>query len=95
MTAVICRACGWASWPVSRAYAERSVARFNAYLAAADDETRAVYGGRGASLDSYTCIRCGGTAFRPELPEDRIPDGVTLNPVVCDEHADYAPGQEQ
>lgn len=55
MTVVVCRGCGWASWPVSRAYAERSVARFNAYLAAADDETRAVYGGRSASLDPVVC----------------------------------------
>ncbi|MBP0439135.1 hypothetical protein [Tianweitania sediminis] len=87
---VVCRGCGWASWPVSRAWAERRVAEFNRFFDDASPETQESYGGR-SSLDSYRCLRCDGTAFRPMLPEDHIPDLVTISTVVCDELADDPP----
>ncbi|MBX3576273.1 MAG: hypothetical protein KF723_03620 [Rhizobiaceae bacterium] len=87
MRTVICTACGWASWAVTREYAERAVEGFNAVNDGANDEWREAYGRR-ASLDSYVCMQCGGAAFRPETPEDRIADGVTLKAVICDDLAD-------
>jgi len=86
-TTVVCRACGWASFAVSTAYAEREVAEFNAYYDVADEETRSRFSGR-SSLDEYRCLRCNGQAFRPETAEDKIPRYVTLNPVICEEFAD-------
>lgn len=85
---VICRACGWASFAVSTAYAEREVAEFNRFLDRASPETRAFYEGQQASISSYRCLQCNGTTFRLETPEDQIPKYVTLNPVICDELAD-------
>lgn len=88
MTAtVICRSCGWASFAVSRAYAEWEVARFNDYYEAADEKTRSHFAGP-SSLDQYRCLKCNGTAFRPMTDDDRVPDYVTLNPIVCDALAD-------
>ena len=84
---VICRACGWASYAVSTAYAERKVAEFNRFYDRAPERTRKHYSGH-TSIETYCCLNCGGTAFRPKTPEDRIPPYVTLSPVICDELAD-------
>lgn len=86
-TTVVCRACGWASFAVSRSWAERQIAEFNACHDAADPQEQESYGRR-SSLDEYRCLRCGGAAFRPKTAHDRIPYGATLNPVVCDAYAD-------
>lgn len=87
---VVCRGCGWASYAVTRAWAEQQITRFNEYYHAADEETRSHFAGP-SSLEQYRCLRCDGTAFRPVLPEDGIPDGVTLNPVIADELAEDPP----
>jgi ribosomal protein L37E len=84
---VVCRGCGWASYAVTRAWAEEQITRFNAYYESADEATRSSFGGPSSPSD-YRCLRCDGTAFRPALPEDRIPNYVTLSPVICDELAE-------
>jgi ribosomal protein L37E len=80
---VICAKCGWAAFAVSRTEAERQVEEFRAFYEASDEVTRARFNPpRG--LDSYACQQCGGSSFRPEAEDDRIPAGVTLAPVICD-----------
>lgn len=82
---VICLRCGWVSFAVTKAEAEREIAEFNAYYASLSDREKASYGGP-SSLDQYRCLRCGGSEFRQARDGD-CPNGVTLNPVVCDEFA--------
>lgn len=84
---VICRACGWASYAVSTAYAERKVAEFNRFYDRAPERTRKHYSGH-TSIETYRCLACGGQDFRAEMPEDRVADYVTVSPVICDELAD-------
>lgn len=88
MKRVTCIKCGLVSFAVTRAYAEAEVASFNVYFnSLTTDEQQNFYGGKGASIQSYKCMLCGGSLFRPSLPGD-CPDGCTLNPVICDELAD-------
>lgn len=81
---VICTSCGWAAFAVSRAEAEQQVLDFAAFYSAADEETRARFSPP-QGLEGYVCQRCAGSTFRPEEDTDRIPDGVTLGPVIWDE----------
>ncbi len=83
---VTCLRCGRVSFAVSRADAEREIAEFNAYYASLSDREKANYGGL-SSLEHYRCLQCGGSEFRQARDGD-CPNGVTLNPVVCDEFAD-------
>lgn len=82
---VTCNKCGWVSFAVSREFAEAEIAKFNAYYDALSLQDKASYGGR-STLASYACLRCGGSDFRPAVDGD-VPDGCTLNPVVCDKYA--------
>jgi hypothetical protein len=82
---VTCLRCGWVSFAVTKAEAEREIAEFNAYFASLPEEQKARYTGP-SSLDQYRCIGCEGSEFRQARDGD-CPDGVTLNPVVCDELA--------
>lgn len=82
---VTCLRCGWVSFAISRAEAEREIAEFNAYYASMYGEQKARYSGP-SSLDQYRCIGCGGSEFRLARDDD-CPNGATLNPVVCDEFA--------
>lgn len=84
-TSVTCLRCGWVSFAVTRAEAAREIAEFNAYYDSLSDREKARYGGP-SSLDQYTCLQCDGSEFR-EARDGDCPDGVTLNPVVCDEFA--------
>jgi hypothetical protein len=82
---VTCLRCRRVSFAVTKAEAEREIAEFNAYYASLSEEKKASYGGP-SSLDQYRCLRCHGSEFRPARDGD-CPDGVTINPVVCDEFA--------
>lgn len=91
---VICTSCGWAAFAVSRAEAERQVEGFRAFFEAADEATRTRFNPP-SGLDAYVCQRCGGASFRPETEGDRIPAGVTLGPVICEELAPSIPEKEE
>lgn len=84
---IICLDCGWISYAVTRAEAERMIESFNRYFdrLSPQDQQRH-YAGRRADLSSYRCINCGNgdpLRFRPARASDN-PYGVTVNPVVCD-----------
>ena len=78
---VTCTSCGWVSFAVTRAEAEIEVTRMNAYLATPSPAVRRGWSPEGASVEKYVCLNCGGSTFRPALPED-CPDGATTNPVI-------------
>lgn len=92
---ITCLDCGWISYAVTRAEAERMIESFNRYFdrLPSKDQQR-FYAGRRADLSSYRCINCGNgddLRFRPARASDS-PYGVTVNPVVCDRLA--APNAE-
>jgi len=79
---VTCTKCGWVSFAVSKAFAENEVKKFNTYFDSLPKrEQIKYYGGDGASIDEYTCMRCGGNEFRPAKTDD-YPVGCTLSPVI-------------
>lgn len=86
---VTCKKCRWVHMGVTRAFAEAEVQRFNEYFATLDTQQRETYyNNKPSQIENYIgCRRCGGTEFRPSLPDD-CPEGVTLNPVVYEEKSD-------
>lgn len=82
---VTCLRCGWVSWAITKAQAEKYVADYNAWFNALPAEMQA-RDGRQKGLDSYNCMRCGGSEFRKSVDDD-CPAGVTISPVVADEFA--------
>ena len=80
---VTCAACGWVHWPISRAYAEESVMRFNSFYDAAPAHVRESYLQRSDISQYEHCFRCGAphTEMVKSKPED-CPTGVTLQPII-------------
>lgn len=82
---VTCIKCGWVHMPVTREFAEASVADFNSYFdTLTKDKQDDYYGGRKSSLNSYLhCLNCGGphTNFRPTKEGD-CPMGCTIGPII-------------
>lgn len=85
-----CNACGWVHMGVTREYAEKQVADFNAYVRSLPEDVHKKYwGGRFASIDDYaTCGRCGGPWHntRPSIKGD-CPMGCTIGPILWEETA--------
>ena len=87
MKPITCLRCGWVNAAVSRGYAEASVKRFNDYYDSISDEEQKSFGSR-ATVEGYEgCFACGGKDFRA-FREGDCPDGVTINPVICEELPD-------
>lgn len=84
---VTCERCGWVHWPISRAYAEQSVAlanqRNDAISRCGDDDFRPVYFQREDISRYERCFRCGAphTEMKKSKPED-CPVGCTLQPII-------------
>lgn len=84
---VTCGICGWVMYPISRAYAEQSVAlanqRNDAISRCGDDDFRPFYFQREDISRYEKCFRCGApfTEMVKSKPED-CPVGVTLQPII-------------
>lgn len=83
MRQLTCTKCGWVHMGVTREYAERSVAEFNAFYYSAEPKVQECYGGP-ATIETYeVCFLCG-TSYkytRPTIAGD-APDGVTIQPII-------------
>lgn len=79
--------CGWVAFAVTRTFAKRSVASFNAYFATlSEHDQRQFYGGDNAKIEDYErCMLCGGSYknFKPAAPGD-CPNGCTLSPIIVE-----------
>jgi hypothetical protein len=97
MVTLICNKCGWAHFGMTRQRVINSVEEFLQYYNNLPQSDRISYYGSGSlsfkSLyDKYLkCFRCGNyyDNFHPETEEDRIPIGVTMQPIVST-HPDAA-----
>lgn len=79
---VTCNKCNWVSFAVTRQEAEQQIATFNKYFETlSKQQQQDYYGGKGSSIDNYTCLYCNGSDFRPSQDGD-CPDGCTINPVI-------------
>ena len=81
-----CNHCGWVHMGVTRPFAETAVAEFNTYFAAANQETRNMFGNKPARVSEYErCNRCGGphTDMR-EFTAGDCPDGCTIGPIIVE-----------
>lgn len=78
-----CNDCGWVAFEVTREYAEKQVADFNAFYDAAPKSTKRLYGHRGSITEYERCFRCGGSYknFR-EFKKRDCPVGCTLSPII-------------
>lgn len=79
-----CNRCGWVHFIVSRKYAIQQVKEFNVYYDALDQETKNMFGGKGATMETYErCFSCGQTDedFRP-FKEGDCPTGCTIQPTI-------------
>jgi len=70
-------------YPISRAYAEESMFRFNHFYDAAPVHVRESYTQRSDISQYEKCFRCGAphTEMKPSRPSD-CPTGVTLQPII-------------
>jgi hypothetical protein len=83
MTNLTCTSCGWVMFGVTRDFAEKAVADFNAYFETLNPSGKAMYG-KGASIESYEqCFNCGGSHenFR-EAKDGDCPEGCTMQPII-------------
>lgn len=82
----ICCLCGWVYFSVSRNYAKEEVDRFNKYYySLSQKEQNEYYGGRPSSISNYeNCYRCRNSYknFRDLEPDERLPIGITMNPII-------------
>ena len=79
---VTCTKCGWVSFSVTRAYAEKAVREFNEYYHSLSKKDQASFGGP-SSVTEYVCPLCGGNSFKPAKDGD-CPNGCTVRPVIID-----------
>lgn len=82
-----CGLCGWVHYPISREFAEMSVAQFNAYYDAVGgkcDEMTGPYYFQRSDISQYEhCYKCG--AHYSEMKKSKLedcPTGVPLQPII-------------
>lgn len=81
-----CNKCGTVAFGVSRSYAEKEVAAFNAYFDTLDAKGKDLFGNRNSSILQYEGCWCGNSYrnFRPAVQGD-CPVGCTLQPIIYEE----------
>ena len=82
-----CTSCGWVAFGITREKAEQDVRGFNSYYQTLPPETQQLlYGGKGATIQSYEKCWCGATYenSRAWREGDFNPDGHTLNPIIME-----------
>ena len=85
---VTCLKCAWVSFAVSKAQAQAEIKQFNEYYDTLPKSKQELYYRNTKPTPfNYTCLKCGGAEFRPTT-DGEVPNGCTLNPVICDEFAD-------
>lgn len=93
MISLVCNKCGWAHFGVSKEYAKQSVDEFvDYYQKLSDSDKKQFYGETEVTklnlLAKYEhCFNCSGpyTDFHIETVLDKIPMGVTIQPIVIAE----------
>ena len=80
---ITCALCGNVHYPITRAFAELSVSRFNHFYDAAPAHVRESYVQRSDISQYEHCYKCGAPAseMKPSKPDD-CPVGVTLQPII-------------
>jgi hypothetical protein len=90
---LICDGCGWVHFGVSLKQALEEVAKFNEYFdSLSKDQQNEMYRSRRADLLGYClCFSCGSlfTRMRTIRETDKIPGGVTIQPILNPKKAKY------
>lgn len=79
-----CDRCGWIHFPVSRAFAQAEVEKFNVYYASLSKQVQQEnYGGKPANIKQYEYCWCGNhhSNFKA-VKNSELPYGSTIGPII-------------
>ena len=93
MSIYVCNKCGWAHMGLTKESIEKSATEFvDYYNTLPADKQKDYYGDREVTykdlVERYNhCFNCGGSHlnFHPEVPEDKIPYGCTIQGILLPE----------